>query len=45
LRVIFPDVEHVAASSHLRELAASDCSPATIRSDAYALLACGAVTT
>ena len=37
-RVVFPDVEHVAASSYLRELAASDCSPATIRSYAYALL-------
>jgi Phage integrase, N-terminal SAM-like domain len=31
-------VEHVAASSYLRELAASDCSPATIRSYAFALL-------
>src|SRR3954447_27050616 len=37
-RVVFPDVEHVAASSYLRELAASDCSRATIRSYAYALL-------
>jgi hypothetical protein len=37
-RVIFPDIEHEPASSHLRELAASDCSPATIRSYAYALL-------
>ncbi len=37
-RVVFPDVEHIAASSYLRELAASDCSPATIRSYAYALL-------
>jgi site-specific recombinase XerD len=37
-RVTFPDVEHIAASSYLRELAASDCSPATIRSYAYALL-------
>jgi hypothetical protein len=37
-RVIFPDVEHIAASSYLRELAASDCGPATIRSYAYALL-------
>lgn len=37
-RVIFPDVEHVAASSYLRELAASDCSPVTPRSYAYDLL-------
>ena len=37
-RVIFPDVEHEAASSYLRELAVSDCSPATVRSYAYALL-------
>jgi site-specific recombinase XerD len=37
-RVVFPDVEHVGASSYRRELAASDCSPATIRSYAYALL-------
>jgi site-specific recombinase XerD len=37
-RVIFPDCEHEAASSYLRELAASDCSPATLRSYAYALL-------
>jgi hypothetical protein len=37
-RVVFPDVEHAGASSYLRELAASDCSPATIRSHAYALL-------
>ena len=37
-RVVFPDLEHQAASSYLRELAASDCSPATIRSYAYALL-------
>jgi hypothetical protein len=36
--VVFPDVEHVAASSYLRELVASDYSPATIRSYAYALL-------
>jgi len=36
--VVFPDVEHHAGSSYLRELAASDCSPATIRSYAYALL-------
>lgn len=37
-RVVFPDVEHVAASSYLRELAASDCSPSTPRSYAYDLL-------
>src|SRR3954447_23399596 len=37
-RVVFPDVEHGAASSYLRQLAASDCSPATIRGYAYALL-------
>jgi hypothetical protein len=37
-RVIFPDVEHAAASSYLRELAASDCSPYTIRSYAFDLL-------
>lgn len=37
-RVAFPEVEHAAASSHMRELAASDCRPATIRSYAYALL-------
>ena len=37
-RVVFPDVEHTGALSYLRELAASDCSPATIRSYAYALL-------
>lgn len=35
--VIFPEVEHVAASAYLRELAASDCSPATPRSCAYAM--------
>ena len=38
-RVIHPHVEHAAASSYLRELAASDCSPATLRSYAYALAA------
>ncbi len=37
-RVVSPDVEHVAASFYLRELAASDCSQATIRRYAYALL-------
>ncbi|ODU05015.1 MAG: hypothetical protein ABS81_08665 [Pseudonocardia sp. SCN 72-86] len=36
--MVFPDVEHHAVSSYLRELAATDCSPATIRSYAYALL-------
>jgi hypothetical protein len=40
-RVLFPDLEHPAASSYLRELAASDCSPATIRSYAYARLLAG----
>jgi hypothetical protein len=37
-RVVFPDTEYGAASSFLRELAASDCSAATVRSYAYALL-------
>lgn len=37
-RVVFPDSEHRAAASYLRELVASDCSPATARSYAYALL-------
>ncbi|WP_445187272.1 site-specific integrase [Pseudonocardia sp. Cha107L01] len=37
-RVIFPDVENEAATSYLRDLAASDCSPSTLRSYAYALL-------
>ena len=37
-RVIFPANEHAAASSYLRELAASDCSPLTLRSYAYDLL-------
>jgi site-specific recombinase XerD len=37
-RVIFPDSEHAAASSYLRDLAASDCSPLTLRSYAYDLL-------
>jgi hypothetical protein len=36
--VIFPDVENEAATSYLRDLAASDCSPSTLRSYAYALL-------
>ena len=34
-RVLFPVDEHVAASGFLRDLAASDCSPATLRSYAY----------
>ncbi|MFC9335918.1 tyrosine-type recombinase/integrase [Arthrobacter sp. NPDC057009] len=37
-RLLFPDSEHEAASSFLRELAASDCSPATLRSYAFDLL-------
>ena len=37
-RVLFPEGEHAAASSYLRELAASDCSPTTLRSYAYDLL-------
>jgi hypothetical protein len=37
-RVIFPDAEHVAASSYPRELAASDRSPLTSRSYAFDLL-------
>ena len=37
-RVVFPDSEHAAASSYLRELAASDCSTATLRSYAFDLL-------
>jgi integrase len=37
-RVMFPETEHAAASSSLRDLAASDCSPATLRSYAFALL-------
>jgi len=37
-RVVFPDSEHAAASSYLRELTASDCSPTTIRSYAFDLL-------
>ena len=36
--MIFPNVEHRAASSYLRELVASDGSPATLRSYAYALM-------
>lgn len=37
-RLVFPDSEHEAASSFLRDLAASDCSAATLRSYAYDLL-------
>jgi hypothetical protein len=37
-RVLFSDVEHEAASSYLRELAASDCSPSTLRSYGFDLL-------
>ncbi|TDC25447.1 tyrosine-type recombinase/integrase [Kribbella albertanoniae] len=37
-RVLFPESEHQAASGYLRELAASDCSLATLRSYAFDLL-------
>ncbi|MDI2020082.1 tyrosine-type recombinase/integrase (plasmid) [Arthrobacter sp. FW305-123] len=37
-RVVFPETEHPAATSFLRDLSASDCSPATLRSYAYDLL-------
>lgn len=37
-RVVFPDIEHEAASLFLRDLAASDCRPSTLRSYAYDLL-------
>ncbi|WP_307106347.1 tyrosine-type recombinase/integrase [Arthrobacter globiformis] len=37
-RLIFPDSEHEVVSSFLRDLAASDCSPSTLRSYAYDLL-------
>ncbi|MEU4197179.1 hypothetical protein AB0E69_35125 [Kribbella sp. NPDC026611] len=37
-RAWFPDEEHVAASSFLRDLGASGCSPATLRSYGYDLL-------
>lgn len=37
-RVLFPEQEHPAASGYLRELAASDCSPGTLRSYAFDLL-------
>jgi hypothetical protein len=37
-RVLFPDVEHEAASSYLRDLAASDSRPSTLRSYGFDLL-------
>ncbi len=37
-RVSFPELEHEGASGYLRELAATDCSPATLRSYGYDLL-------
>ncbi|HEX5534394.1 MAG TPA: tyrosine-type recombinase/integrase [Actinomycetales bacterium] len=37
-RVVFPDTEHEATSLFLRDLAASDCRPTTLRSYAYDLL-------
>lgn len=37
-RLIFPDTEQETVSSFLRDLAASDCSPSTLRSYAYDLL-------
>lgn len=37
-RLVFPDVEHEAGCSFLRDLAASDCSDSTLRSYAYDLL-------
>ncbi|MFJ4228549.1 hypothetical protein ACIPYV_13395 [Paenarthrobacter nicotinovorans] len=37
-RLIFPDTEHETVSSFLRDLAASHCSPPTLRSYAYDLL-------
>jgi Phage integrase, N-terminal SAM-like domain len=37
-RVLFPVEEHAAASSFLRDLVASDCSPGTLRSYAFDLL-------
>ncbi|GAA5025422.1 site-specific integrase [Actinopolymorpha pittospori] len=37
-RVLFPEVEHQVASLYLRDLAASDCSPATLRSYGFDLL-------
>ena len=37
-RMIFPDAKHLGATSYLRELAASDCSPLTVRSYAFDLI-------
>jgi site-specific recombinase XerD len=37
-RLVFPDTEHEVVSSFLSDLAASDCSPATLGSYAYDLL-------
>jgi hypothetical protein len=37
-RVLFPELEHEAASGYLRELAATDSSPSTLRSYAFDLL-------
>ena len=37
-RVVFPDSDHEAAASYLPELVVSDCSPATARGCACALL-------
>lgn len=37
-RVLFPDIEHEDASGYLRDLAASDCSPGTLRSYGFDLL-------
>jgi len=37
-RVLFPAVEHEAASGYLRGLAASDCADSTLRSYAFDLL-------
>lgn len=37
-RVMFPDEEHSAASSYLRELFASDCSVTTLRSYGFDLV-------
>lgn len=37
-RLIFPGTKHEVVTSSLRDLAASDCSPATLRSYAYDLL-------
>lgn len=37
-RVFFPDKEHAAATSYLRELSASDCADSTLRTYSYDLL-------